>query len=265
METVQAPSKPMLIPHTILFQSDQFWENSDLDVLRMLMSTCKSFRAEFSGQGTLLDYALSAQPHSRYLTLSLTKAKYRFSLKLDVTAKHCAMLPSDDELHIAAEDMQDIKGNYHRYYIRFIDAYHLACENGLKAAMERRHRVYKKVLDSGREIAAVLDGRLQPLMMNARAAQIELSALCEKELLKGVRLLKKLWTDLGMARYMLTFVCDQITSNMPEIQLTERYVTKLKRLRRTLIARYRVHTVYCPALLTTGCLDGLPNRDASES
>ncbi len=39
----------MLIPRIILFQSDPFWGNANLDVLRMLVSTCKGFRAELLG------------------------------------------------------------------------------------------------------------------------------------------------------------------------------------------------------------------------
>jgi hypothetical protein len=34
-------------------------------------------------------------------------------------------------------------------------------------------------------------------------------------------------------------------------------VGTLKGLKKTLVARYKAHTVYCPALLTVDCLAGL--------
>ncbi len=171
-------------------------------------------------------------------------------------AKHCAMLPSEDTLHISAEELKDIKGDYHRYDIRFINAYHLACKNGLKAAMERQHRFETKVLDSASEIAAVLDGHLQPLRTNVLAAEDELKknltalrkdvvgkkrAPGENELRKGVLLLKQLGTDLSSVEYQMKYVCAQIKSTTPNILQTERYVTDLKRLKKTLVARYKAH------------------------
>ena len=260
----------MLIPYTILFQSDHFWESASLGVLRMLVMTCKEFRVELRDKA-LLDHALLTLTRHEP-TLNLTEAKYRFSLKLDAMVRHCAMLPSEDTLHISEEELKDIKFNYHRFHIRFIDAYYMACKNGLKAAMDRRHRFETKIMDSGRKTAEALHGRLLPLMRNTREAQTELkknlAALRkdsvgkkrvpgENELHKGIRLLKRLQTDLAVANFMVTDVRDQSTSARPNIQRIGGYVADLKILKKTLVARYRAHAVYCPALLTTDCLEGI--------
>lgn len=266
--------KSMLIPHTILFQSDQFWEKLNLNVLRRLISTCKGFRTELLRKDagkTLLDQALLTLT-SHGPTISLATAKRCFFLKLDAMAKHCAMLPQEDPLHLNEEERKTVHINTFRFHIRFIDAYNMACKSGLKAAMERRHRSETKLLNAGRKTAAELKGRFRPLSMNIREAQAELiqnlTALRkdntskkrlpgENMLRKGIKQLKQLGTDVAMANLKVRNLAYHNTLGVPSLYEIKRYVTELKKLRKTLVARYKAHTVYCPGRLTTDCLAGL--------
>ena len=265
----------------ILYQSDPFWGKLDLDALRMLVSTCKLFRAELLADGkkkkkkvgqTLFDHALltimKSSPKVRML--SFESAKYRFALQVDMMTKHCVALPVEDVFHLSVHDVHRFKTGCFYAQIRFIDAYHLASKNGLKAAMERRHRFETKVLDSAREIVAALDGRLMPLRFKIRAAGVQLKKNLanlrkdavgkkkvpgENELSKGIRLLNQLLTDLCCADCKLSRVRADILKK--RYLSIEPAVGELKGLKKTLVARYRAHAVYCPALLTVDCLVGL--------
>jgi hypothetical protein len=221
---------------------------------------------------TLFDRALltimKSSPEVRML--SFESAKYRFALQVDMMTKHCAALPVEDDFHLSVHDVRRFKIGCFFAQIRFIDAYHLASKNGLKAAMERRHRFETKVLDSAGEIVAALTGRLMPLRLKTRLAIVELKKKLanlrkdavgkkrvpgENELCKGVRLLSQLLTDLCCADCNLSRVRSDILKK--KYMSIEPAVGTLKGLKKTLVARYKAHTVYCPALLTVDCLAGL--------
>jgi hypothetical protein len=110
--------------------------------------------------------------------ISITNAKYQFSLAVGVLIKHCAALPVDDEFHISAEQIRLYKIRYHIPYISFIDAYRLAVKStggGLKGAMERRHRLDVKVKQSARTLSVYkMQGRIPRMRANTRNARTEL-------------------------------------------------------------------------------------------
>jgi hypothetical protein len=271
----------ILLPSVItsLIQSDAFWGGLDLDHLRMLVSTCKGFQVEIVGTTTTTAPKKSAKKSKKVVAaaaaavsttasayppmieqallaiirthpekdwcISITNAKYQFSLAVGVLIKHCAALPVDDEFHISAEQIRLYKIRYHIPYISFIDAYRLAVKStggGLKGAMERRHRLDVKVKQSARTLSVYkMQGRIPRMRANTRNARTELenqlvdlrtaaaaaeAAKEEKdgvvkkstnnkrasyvpgegELRKGLRVLKQLSIDLQFADNDATFM-----------------------------------------------------------
>ena len=251
----------MLLP-CITFRSDSFWAAANLGVLRMLMSTCKGFRAELLGdakkQQTLFDHALMAivqrrRPIGVEWAMTLETAKYRFSLQEEDMIKYCGALPVEDDFHLSDDDARRFREGWFPVKIRFIDAYKLASEHGLKAAMERRCRFETKVMHSAYETLALLGGgRLTKLRLNVRSAGDELKknlAALHKdvvgkkrsELRKRIRLLKKLHADLCSAESTEEDVRDEMRSTRKDFLSMEEDVNTLKRWKKTLVARCKGH------------------------
>ena len=194
----------------IVSQSDEFWGNSTLNVIRMITSTCKGFRTGMLGDenvfaanpkrpnkkhqqeeqkqrlpNIIIKQALLAMIKSRPSaledwSLSFLDVKYRFSLHVDVLIKHCAALPVEDEFHLTAVNIPRCKAGYFFPYIGFLDAYELAVNCGLKACMERRNKYEDKVRHSAYELIDEVRDLFAPMRSNIHRALKELKkVLCD--------------------------------------------------------------------------------------
>ena len=330
----KVPLLPSVI--TFFIQSDAFWEVLSLAHLQMLVSTCKGFQAEFVGGSnnntstaasnnnksggrskkstaikattttvypSMIEHALLAiiRTHpandSKDWCISITNAKYHFSIGVGVLVKHCAALPADDEFHMSAQQISLFKINHHVPYIPFIDAYRLAVTCGLKGAMERRHQLRLKVKQSARTLSVtMMRGRIPRMKENTDNARKELENQLvalrstaqqqvkevdngsstkkkkasrlnnvpgEGELRKGLRLLKQLSIDLLLADNLAismrhTLVNEPNSRTKISTRKLETRVRDLKATKTSLVARYKAHGMsYAPTFMPTEILDGL--------
>lgn len=285
---------PLAAVSDILFLSDEFWGHSTLNSLRMLVSTCKGFRVDLQGSAKkksgnsapLIEHAVRvivqrwSQDNGGEWLLRFSDAKFRFSLQVDAMAKFCAALPGDDECHLSVDEVKRCKAGYFTAYIRFLDAYKLASKNGLRAAMERRDLFVKKVLRSARESLAFHQPSNQ-MRSNLHAALKELEGNLarlrndhgidpkdkksrkrisgETELLRDIRLVKQLYADVNSATCEGLFIRSKLAvrDNKVDIPRLERRVADYRSAGKTLVARYRAHSVRCPGKMTLDCLDRL--------
>ena len=269
----------------ILFQSDSFWGNANLNVLRIIVSSCKGLKSELLGnvkkdkkdvqRMPLFNHALLTMIRLRpsennNWELSLNSAKYRFSLQKDVMIKHCAALPVEDEFHLTKDNAVRHKLGFFFASIRFIDAFNLASGIGMKVVMERRHLFEKKVIQSAIAILTAVEHNIKPLRLNVKEAIVQLKKNLatlrkdivskkrvpgETELLKGTRLLDQLFTDLCCAEWKIANISYSIRQTTPKNYLEiESNVSTLKGLKKTLVERYKKHIGLCPAVLKTDCL-----------
>ena len=205
----------------IVSQSDEFWGNSTLNVIRMITSTCKGFRAEMLGDENVFAANPKKRPNKKHQqeeqqqrlpniiivkqalltmikyrpsaledwSLSFSNVKYRFSLQVDVLIKHCAALPVENEFHLTAVNIHRCKAGYYFPYIGFMDAYELAVNRGLKACMERRNKYDDKVRHSANELIREVSDLFSPMRSNIHRALKELKkVLCEDLKKEGVHL-----------------------------------------------------------------------------
>lgn len=275
----------MLLSETtgILYQSDHFWGNSNLNTLRMLMSTCKEFNAELRGEAKkkqkkgappqpvslpIIEAALLSIIRLRPLAnsswgLSFNTAKYQFSLQASVLIAHCSALPAADRFHLSDAHAAGFKGGYYHFaQISFIDAHLLASKKtGLKIAMARRHQFEVKLIKSAREVIAAVDGRLTPLRCNVRAAGIQLKKdvdtlrkdVVGKKKVPGentlrlrMRMLTKLHDDIRLSEYKLAFIKRSLAEGFFNIALK---IKELKALKKVIVCRYKSHSNFCPVLM----------------
>ena len=262
-----------------LFQSDSFWGNANLNVLRMMVSVCKGLKSELLGDEKkkkkevqrmpLLNHALLTmirlQPAlNDNWTLSFKTAKYRFSLQYDTMLKHCAALPAQDKFHLTEGNVRAFKEDDFEARIRFIDAFNLASRIGMKIVMERRNQFETKTIKSAIDILLLVVRNFRPLMLNVKAAVVQLKkdlatmrngAVGKKELLKGIRVLDQLHTDLCRAEWKCMNVSSSIRSTTEWDYLSiESDVGDLRGWKKTLVKRYKKHSVFCPELMKTDCL-----------
>jgi hypothetical protein len=262
-----------------LFQSDSFWGNANLNVLRMMVSVCKGLKSELLGDEKkkkkevqrmpLLNHALLTmirlQPAlNDNWTLSFKTAKYRFSLQYDTMLKHCAALPAQDKFHLTVDNVRAFKEDDFEAHIRFIDAFNLASRIGMKIVMERRDQFETKTIKSAIDILLLVERNFKPLRLNVKAAVVQLKkdlatmrngAVGKKELLKGIRVLDQLLTDLCCAEWKCMNVSSSIRPTTKRDYLSiESDVGDLRGWKKTLVKRYKKHSVFCPELMKTDCL-----------
>jgi hypothetical protein len=173
----------------VLFNSDSFWGNTDLQMLAMILATCKAFRKDLlesthtasfvDSRRTkkaklgrcLLEHAVSAiikgRPFRELWRLRFSQAKDRFSLPVHVMIKHCQQLAVEDKNHLDREHSILVKKGFNAGFISFVDALRLTIDRngGLKLAMKRRNEERVKVMDAAGDLVAKLEPRL--VVMNS--------------------------------------------------------------------------------------------------
>jgi hypothetical protein len=268
-----------------VFQSDSFWGNANLNVLRMMVSVCKGLKAELLGdvkknkkevqRMPLFNHALLTiirlRPEkNEQWTLSIKCAKYCFSLQIDTMLKHCAALPVEDEFHLTDREIGRFKGGYTSGYIRFIDAFNLASRIGMKIVMQRRHLFETKIMESAVAILAALGGNIKQPRLNVKEAIVQLKITLatlrkdvvgkkkvsgESELLKGIRLLGLLLTDFGSLHWKLVIINHAIRPTTKRNYLSiESVVSEIKCQKKSIVERYKKHRSFCPGVMKTDCL-----------
>ena len=259
---IKQAAQPAMLSTTTghLFQSVPFLEKTNLNMFRMLASTCKALQSELmekDGKGVLPPMLQTLIRYRPEISLTFSEAKYRFSLQINSMAKFCAALPKQDKFHVAKKDMADPSEIPHLYRIRFVDAYRLASDDGLKAAMDRRHRFETKIMDSAHDILQALRNGFMPMRNQVKAAITELKnnpRKNEKTARKGLRLLDMLDRDIVGAEFDSRWLRSEVGSNTPKFLEIQEKVTVLKGRKKTLVTRYKAHAKYCPALMTKDCL-----------
>ena len=285
---------PLVSVSDFLFMSDEFWGNSNLGSLNKLVLTCKGFRADLLGSNSskknnnnkakkeeasstttttttttsapsVTEQAIAVMMERRPKAncewmLTFSEAKFWFMLQVDTMVKFCIKLPEDNEFHLSEEEAQEcVKkgGTSTTYYIRFLDAYRLTLNSGLKAAMERRACLYAKLVESANE-NFVFRQSSDIMRRNIKAAIIQLKkvAFPGAEVKKGIRLLEKLDLDVQLSRISRWSIEETLASSvwMKNVEKLKKHIADHKKEKRTLIARYKKHSVYCPEKMTMDCL-----------
>ena len=188
--------------------------------------------------------------------IKFTDAKYWFMLPIDTMTKFCTELPEEHWAHLTQEGVERVKKGY-TTYMNFLDAYKLALSSSkldFKVAMERRDRLYKKLADSAR---ASLVFRWPSLVMHRNIlAAIRAVKRGEQnaQTKKGLRLLSKLESDIRMSCWKQDILAKSLRVQMRSVELLRSYIADYNTARRTLVARYKAHSVYCPEKMP---MDGL--------
>ena len=279
MAPTSTTGMPLSCVTDCLFQSDSFWGNANLNVLRMMVSVCKGLKSELLGDEKkkkkevqrmpLLNHALLTmirlQPAlNDNWTLPFKSANYRFSLQYDTMLKHCAALPAQDKFHLTVDNVRAFKEDDFKAHIRFIDAFNLASRIGMKIVMERRDQFETKTIKSAIDILLLVERNFKPLRLNVKAAVVQLKkdlatlrngAVGKKQLLKGIRVLDQLHTDLCCAEWKCMNVSSSIRTTTKRDYLSiESDVGDLRGWKKTLVKRYKKHRVFYPELMKTDCL-----------
>ena len=253
----------------ILFMSDEFWGNLNLGSLSKLVSTCKGFKADMQNVNrkktkekvsaqSVTERAIAVMMERRpkangEWVLKFSEAKTWFMLQVGAMAKFCVELPEDNDFHLSEEAAQDAKEDGDTVYIRFLDAYRLTLKSGLKAAMQRRDRLDAKLVESATE--SLVFHQLSDIMRrNLKAAieQLKKVSSPDAKLKKGIRLLGRLDLDVCMSGVSRGVIEKSLASSMRMrgADNLKKHTTNYK----TLIARYKAHSVYCPEKITMDCL-----------
>jgi hypothetical protein len=271
---------------SILFQNDEFCAAATLDALRMIVSTCKGVRNELVGYAgkskkkqtqSLLENAVLLMVQRRpagtngWNLMRFHDAAHRFSLTISSMTKFCMALPEDSEFYIAPDKAKTSK-EYRS--ISFIDALNLAAKTGLRAAMERRHEVYTKVLNAARETVQKVERPLQHMRDNVKSAKLQLKKAVaelrkgvtnpkrvagEKELHHGMRLLDQLATSIRSTLtdvWHMSYLARQFP-HMKKIWHLKQDMAKINLSKKSIVWRYKTHRAHCPAMMTADCLVGL--------
>ena len=274
---------PLASVTDILFMSDEFWGNSNLGSLSKLVLTCKGFRmdiqhgnkkgrdkkASSSSVPSVTERAIAVMMERRPKAngewmLTFSEAKFWFMLQVDTMVKFCIELPEDNVFHLSGEEARRAKteGGTANYYICFLDAYRLTNNNnsGLKAAMERRACLDAKLVESASE-SLVFHRPSDIMRQNIKAAIIQLKrvAFPGANVKKGIRLLERLELDVRLSGISRELIKESLASGMRmrNVEKLKKHTANYKKEKRTLVARYKAHSVYCPEKMTTDCLAGL--------
>ena len=277
---------------SILFQNEAFCGAASLNTLRDMVSTCKGARNELVGgagkskkkqtQSLLQDAVqlmVKRRPASveghlwRWDVLRFLDATHRFSIPMTTLMQFCMDLPADDENHLTPKPYKVSPALYGYMSIRFVDSLNLASKSGLKAAMDRRHEVYTKAIQSAKETRRTFERPLEQMKVNIKNTTKELKRMMDKlrkdavgpkrvegesELHKGIRLLNQLadslnstlgdiWRAALMAR----------DPRMQKIWHIRKQVAEIASAVKSIVKRYKTHSLRCPAFMTADCLAGL--------
>ena len=241
----------------ILFQSDEFWGNSTLESLRMVVKTCKGFRVTLQGKDkqkeeqSPTEQAIAVMIKRRPKAnnkweLTFAEARDWFMLNTRTMVDFCAKFPEDNTFHLSEEDAEDARKGETSFPIGFLDAYKLTVQIGLKAAMERRAHLDQKLITSALES---LDFRLpsDTMRANVKAAIDKLKAGGQTvKMDKGLRLLDKLDLDFITTFSERASINDSMRVRERDVERLKKRIAGYKRASKTLTARYRAHSVYCP-------------------
>jgi hypothetical protein len=259
---------PLVSVTDILFQSDEFWANSTLDSLRMLVKTSKGFKVTLQGEGkkkkdtplpSLTVQAITVMMERRPTAngewmLKFVHAKHWFMLRLDTMINFCTSLPAESSFHLSETDTEWVrKGG--TAFICFMDAYKLTLNTGLKAAMERRAHSDQKLMDSAFE-SLDFHRPSDTMRKNIRAAIRVLKADEQTAKVKrGLRLLDKLDLDVCMTHGEVTVIKYSLEKRQRDVEYLKKCIADYKKARQTLTKRYKAHSVYCPEKMPTEFLD----------
>lgn len=259
---------PLVSVTDILFQSDEFWANSTLDSLRMLVKTSKGFKVTLQGEGkkkkdtplpSLTVQAITVMMERRPTAngewmLRFVDAKHWFMLRMDTMVDFCTKLPAESSFHLSEADTERVrKGG--TTYICFMDAYKLTLNMGLKAAMERRAHSHQKLMDSAFD-SLDFHRPSDTMRKNIRAAIRVLKADEQTaKVKKGLRLLDKLDLDVCMTHGDRTVIKYALQKRPRDIERFKKCISNYINARRTLTKRYKDHSVYCPEKMPTEFLD----------
>ena len=263
---------PFVSVTDILFQSDEFWAHSTLESLQKLVKTCKGFKVTLQGESkkkkdlslpSLTVQAMTVMMERRPAAnnawmLKFVDAMHCFRLRMDTIVNFCARLPAESAFYLSEADAEKARKEPQKTYICFVDAYQLALNTGLKAAMERRARSEQKLMNSAFES---LDFRKpsDTMRKNIRAAMRDLRTQEQiPGVKKGLRLLTKLDQDIGLTWIDWSLIKDELrkqTRSLKQENRLRKCIANYNNARRTLTARYKAHSVYCPEKMPTEFLD----------
>lgn len=273
---------PLVSVTDILFQSDEFWANSTLDSLRMLVKTSKGFKVtlqeEEEGEAKKKKPSLTVQAMTVMMErrpaanagweLKFVDAKHWFMLNMKTMAVFCTRLPAESPFHLSeaeAEEAQKKRDPFVvRYmqrredsaYISFMDAYKLITLNtGLKEAMKRRAHFDQGLMDSAFE-SLDFQKPSDTMRKNIRAAIRVLRADEQTtKVKKGIRLLNKLDEDFWSVNNNARMIKDWMKMRPRNVERFKLCISEYKKLRQTITKRYKAHSVYCPEKMPTEFLD----------
>jgi len=273
---------PLVSVTDILFQSDEFWANSTLDSLRMLVKTSKGFKVtlqeEEEGEAKKKKPSLTVQAMTVMMErrpaanagweLKFVDAKHWFMLNMKTMAVFCTRLPAESPFHLSeaeAEEAQKKRDPFVvRYmqrredsaYISFMDAYKLITLNtGLKEAMRRRAHFDQGLMDSAFE-SLDFQKPSDTMRKNIRAAIRVLKADEQTaKVKKGIRLLNKLDEDFWSVNNNARMIKDWMKMRPRNVERFKLCISEYKKLRQTITKRYKAHSVYCPEKMPTEFLD----------
>lgn len=190
----------------VLFNTESFWENADLRMLAMILSTCKAFRNDLLETASsvdsrrtkkatvsrcLLELAVSAivkgRPFRDLWRLNFSQAKDIFALPVHLMIKYCVQLAVGDKNHLDKEHTALVKRGYNVGFISFFDALRLTLNRngGLKLAMQRRDEEKVKVMG----VASDLVAKFVPKLVVMRSYIVEAINLLKQEEMHRMRLM----------------------------------------------------------------------------
>ena len=270
---------------SIVYFCDSFWGEFDLNTLRNLISVSKGFHDELvlsaatttttasvqkksnSGGGggrNMIEHALLSMIRTRPAALNgwvldFQHAKHCFSLPMHMMLHHCSMaLPVWDRCYRSYRENIYKNRNKHAVGpIHFIDAYRLTAgrPGGLKAAMERRHQLEVKVQASARALIEKVGNRYALIEANARTAVDELKlALPNGCRSTRIRYLQELIFSTSHAAFHMASTVEQACVCRVTHESSHDVHISNKRFK-TLVARYRTHSVYCLLVMTLDFLE----------
>jgi hypothetical protein len=259
---------PLVSVTDILFQSDEFWAHSTLDSLRKLVGTSKGFKVTLQGESKqAMTVMMERRPDANAKwELRLVDAKHWFMLNMKTMAVFCTRLPDDSPFHLSEEEAEKAQKRRDPVLIRFmhredparisfVDAYKLTLNTGLKEAMKRRAHFDQGLMDSASE-SLKFNKSSDVMRKNVRAAIRVLKADEQTaKVKKGIRRLNKLDEDFGCANNIAWMVKDRMKKRPQNVELFKLYISEYKKLRQSLTARYKAHSVNCPEKMPTEFLD----------
>ena len=262
----------------IVFLCDSFWGDFDLNALRNLISTSKGFHDELvtctsvrdnTNNRSLTEHALLSMIKNRPFAfngwvLNFLYAKHRFSLPMDMMLRHCSLLPVGDRCYYnrSSSSAGGVQNSINpNGAIHFIDAYRLAVNRpgGMKAAMERRHKLTIKVQNSARALVEKVGDRYQLIEANAHKAA---DVMRKKNRVDGdfthrmrIGLLSQLGYEAEYASFRMALTVERLSVWGHVTPESSESVRDHARFFKKIVARYRVCSAYCPEVMALDFLE----------